>query len=251
MILLYIFLFFLGACWGSFLNVLAWRVLHDKTLFTVRSYCPACQKTIAFYDNIPVFSWFLLRGRARCCKNSISFLYPLIEIVTGIVFVCLFLSLNPELFPQNTRYFFSYLVFFSALIAATRTDLEAMLIPQCFSLWLVPAGLLFSKIGFWQSLIGAICGYGVLWLIGWSFEKTTGKQGLGEGDMEIAALIGSFLGVEGVWISLSVGSMSGLIVGLTYLLITRQTHATKIPFAPFLALGAFSYYCYCSWFFGF
>ncbi len=242
MVFLYMFLFFFGACWGSFLNVLAWRILHEKTLFTVRSYCPACQKTIAWYDNIPVFSWFLLQGRARCCKNSISFLYPLIEIVTGIVFTCLFISLNPLLLPENTRYFFSYLLFFSALIAATRTDLESMLIPQCFSLWLVPIGLFFSAVGFWQSMIGAVCGYGVLWLIAWFFEKTTGKQGLGEGDMEIAALIGSFLGVEGVWISLSVGSMTGLIVGITYLFLTRQSHATKIPFAPFLALGAFVYY---------
>jgi len=232
------FLFFI--CWGSFLNVLAYRITFDKAFFTKRSACPACGKIIYWYDNIPLLSWFLLRGQCRFCHAQISWLYPFIELMSGIILTALFFvkGLTPS--------FFGYFIFFSALLVATRTDLEAMVIPQFFSLWLVPVGFLFSYLDLieifpLESLLGACFGYGLLWVVAKTFKYATKKEGLGEGDMELLAMIGSFLGPIGVWFSLMIGSSVGLLLGGGYLLIAKKDRYTRIPFGPFLALGAIIY----------
>jgi len=239
-----IFLFILFVCWGSFLNVVAYRTTYDKPFFTKRSYCPSCQHTIFWYDNIPIISWFLLKGKCRFCKNSISILYPFIEVLSGIIFTLLFFNLfdgsyNILFFKQ----FFNFLIFFSALIVATRTDFQEMVIPQLFSLWLMPVGFLtaflgFSRITFFESLLGGFVGYGVLWSIGTIFEFFTKREGVGQGDMELLGMIGAFLGPIGVWFSLMLGSISGFVIGVSYILITKKDRYAKIPFGPFLALGA-------------
>jgi len=255
---LLIFIFFTGLCWGSFLNVIAYRILHDKKFFTARSQCPSCHKIISWYDNIPLVSWILLRGRCRSCQAPISWLYPFIELVTGLVLIGLVLVLFDTLIlsilseGENVSKdvilgFSAYLIFFSALIAATRTDLELMLIPQCFSMWLVPLGLAAAYfdllyISFLESMIGAFFGYFLLFIVAWFFKKATGKDGLGVGDMELLALIGSFLGPIGVWFSLMIGSFSGLLIGVILLLITKKGGMSRIPFGPFLALGAALYF---------
>ena len=247
MFIVLILIFFLFLCVGSFLNVVAYRITFDKNFFKARSYCPKCECLIVWYDNIPIISWFVLKGKCRKCKAKISYLYPFIEITTALVMSVLFfkifyldptLSINfgSDLFAnveidqfvhssfldfstKNILKFFSYIIFFGALIVSTRTDLEAMVIPQCFTLWLVPFGVLFSFLHFtnisgFESLIGAILGYGVLWAVAKVFKKLSGKDGLGEGDMELLALIGSFLGPMGVWFALMVASISGLLVGI-------------------------------------
>ena len=234
------FLFVLFLCWGSFLNVVAYRITFDKPFFTKRSICPSCSKIIAWYDNIPLLSWLLLRGRCRACKAPITLLYPFIELLSGVVLTALSLFV-----PLGA--FVAYAIFFSALIVSVRTDLEAMVIPQLFSIWMVPLGFLYSLLGFieivwWESLLGAILGYGVLWLVASLYAYLTKKDGLGVGDMELLAMIGSFLGPQGVWFSLLIGSLSGLIVGGVYLVLTKQGRDTRIPFGPFLALGATIYF---------
>lgn len=236
--------FIIALCWGSFLNVIAYRLTFDKPFFTKRSYCPKCNALIAWYDNIPLISWIVLRGKCRSCKSPISILYPFIELLTGIIGTALWFNIFPCSFTAILLpTFFAYTLFFSALIVATRTDLEAMIIPQIVSLWLVPLGLLFAysqiiNITIYESIFGTIIGYGSLWLIAKIFKFLTKKDGLGIGDMELLALIGAFLGPLAIWASVLIGSISGLIVGGSYLIISKGNRSTRIPFGPFLALGA-------------
>jgi leader peptidase (prepilin peptidase) / N-methyltransferase len=253
--------FMVALCWGSFLNVLAYRLVHSKSLFATRSQCPFCHQTIAWYDNIPLLSWLVLRGRCRQCKHSISWLYPFTELITAVLITALFykfmvvpfgwwcseLWMFKSLWARCHRSFFAYAVMISALIAATRTDLEMMLIPQVFSLWLVPVGFLAAYLGLIClslpfSVLGAVLGYGILWIIAFVFKHATGKDGMGMGDMELLAMIGSFLGPWGVWISLMIGSFAGLLAGALYLVVSGRKRDTRIPFGPFLALGAVIYF---------
>jgi leader peptidase (prepilin peptidase)/N-methyltransferase len=235
-LLFWLLLIFL--CWGSFLNVVAYRLTYDVPFFTKRSQCPSCSSVIPWYDNIPVFSWILLRARCRFCKTSISILYPFIELASGLIFLTLYIC---DLLSVSS------FIFVSALLVAVRTDLQAMVIPQLVSLWLVPVGILMSFFGMTgisglDSVLGAIIGYGLLWSVAALFRVLAKKDGLGVGDMELLAMIGSFLGPLGVWFSLLIGSTSGLLVGGGYLLVTKKGRHERIPFGPFLALGAIIYY---------
>jgi leader peptidase (prepilin peptidase)/N-methyltransferase len=232
-----------GLCWGSFLNVVGYRLLHEKPFFALRSHCTSCNAVISWFDNIPVVSWIWLQGHCRFCSQKISLLYPFIEIITALSVVCLYLihgdnvSLSPLL---------AYLFLFSALIVGVRTDLEALVIPQLFTLWLIPMGFLFAVCGFLdvgivESVVGAIVGYGILWVVATLFRVCTKKDGMGVGDMELLAMIGAFIGPVGVWVTLLIASLTGSIIGGIYLLGTKQGKMTRIPFGPFLALGGMSF----------
>lgn len=224
------------ACWGSFLNVVGYRLINDMSLLTPRSCCPSCNHLIYWHDNIPIISWLLLRGDCRFCKQPISMLYPAIEISSIIIFYLLY-----TLVPFS--YFIGYFVFFSALIAVIRSDLEFLLISQYTTLFLIPVAFVFSW-GGWlpitlgHSILGAVIGFGSLFSIGYCFTYCTGKKGLGEGDMDLLALIGAFTGVLGVWATVLIASVTGSIIGMWYILVCKTPPNTKIPFGPFLALGA-------------
>ena len=249
-----VFFFLTFLCWGSFLNVVAYRVTYDKPLFTKRSYCPHCNKVVAWYDNIPVISWIILRARCRRCKKAISILYPFIEIITAVILTLVFVRFVPEYVYSKGLFlsassgrmfanFFSYFLFFSALIISVRTDLEEMIIPQMVSLWLVPVGILFSFLGMTgthpvDSIFGALFGYGSLWIVGKVFYWIKKTDGIGVGDMELLAMIGSFLGLLGVWFTILIGSISALFIGGGYLYFSGKGRNAKMPFGPFLVLGA-------------
>jgi len=231
-----LFLIPLFLCWGSFLNMLAYRLIKFKSIWITRSFCTKCKKTIYWYDNIPILSYLLLQAKCRFCKEPISGLYPFIEIFTTITMLALYYTIPVYYFP-------AYFIFFSALIITFRTDLEFMLISRFTTLFLIPLGLLFSAIGLLpitilNSLFGAIIGYSFLHVVSYVFFYVTGKQGIGQGDLELLAFIGSFVGVAGCWISLFLGSIIGSVFGLLYLAITKQKKSVKMPFGHFLAIGA-------------
>lgn len=225
-------------CWGSFLNVVAYRLLHKKPFFAPRSVCPHCTHIIAWYDLIPVISWIILKGHCRTCAAPISWLYPCIEIITGLLFFLLILSI-----PSS--YWLAYSIFFSALIITIRTDLEEYMILRLCSLGLIPVGLLASYYGYlpitlFQSALGALAGYTLLWLVRTLFWYARKQEGLGEGDLELLAGIGAFIGIIGVWYAVLYGSIVGSFVGIILSLALKKK-IERLPFGPFLALGAIIY----------
>ena len=143
--------------------------------------------------------------------------------------------------------FCAYALFFTSLIVSTAMDFRALVVSQLFTMWFIPLGLLFAffdviKISPLQSSFGALLGYGILWLVAFVFKKIKKQEGMGVGDMELLAMIGSFLGPYGVWASLMIGSIFGAVCGGAYLAITRKRRTTRIPFGPFLSLGAVLYF---------
>lgn len=232
--------FLVGACWGSFLNVIGYRLIHqDSIFFPIRSYCPSCKKTLAFLDIIPIFSWIALNGSCRYCKEPISYLYPFIEIVTGIVSVILYVH-STDIF-----HLIFTTIFCSALLIIIRTDLETMLISQWTTVFLIPIALTGTLLfplptSFFQSAVGACSAYAFLYSIAWCYKKFKQFDGIGEGDVEMLAMIGSFLGPSGWWLTLIVSSFLGSLAALFIILRARTNiNNIKIPFGPFLALGAF------------
>lgn len=239
-----IILIILLASWGSFLNSLAYRLVHDGAFSKTRSFCPACHYHIAWYDLIPILSWYFLHGTCRNCQQPISKLYPLIEFLTIITGLGLVYTSLPE-------YLFAYLILFSALLITIRTDLQTMLISRFATIFLIPVAWILSlvhlgsyfllPITLVSSIQGAIFGYLILYLTNKFFWLLTKKQGMGEGDMELLAMIGAFTGVTGAWATLMLGSMLGSVVGIFLIYNTTHMSNSKIPFGPFLATSAMIY----------
>lgn len=231
-----------GLIWGSFLNVVACRLIENKSIIFPRSHCPSCKQHLAWYDLIPIVSWLALKGSCRSCSQPISSLYPFIELLTAALFVLLYTHVP-------TDYMIAYGVLFSALIVSIRTDLEHMLISRFMSVCMIPVGITLSIAGFLpitlqESFMGAFFGYAILWSIAQLFYAITHKQGMGEGDFELLAMIGSFTGVLGAWMSMSIGSFIGSILSIAYIKLSNKGPNTKIPFGPFLALGAIIFVLY-------
>lgn len=227
--------FLVGACWGSFLNVVACRLLISASL-TGRSRCPQCRTSISWFDLIPVVSFCVLGGRCRSCHARISWLYPCIELVTALVFVLIALRAPMHFWP-------AYLLFFSALIVTVRTDIESYAVLRMCSLYLAPVGCLLAAVHLLpipliSSFLGAGLGYGFLWLVAQAYRAATGVTGMGDGDMELLACIGAFLGVRSLVPTVLVASLTATALSLVLMACGRANRHTRIPFGPFLAVGA-------------
>ena len=223
-------------CWGSFINMLSYRLISQESLSIPRSFCPKCKKTIKPYDLIPVLSWVILKGKCRNCHKSISPLYPFIELLTLVVFELLIIFVAPH-------FWFSYFIFFTALLVTIRSDLESMLISRMATLYLLPfsfslAAFGYLEIGLLESILASVVGYLTFWVIKKLFYYYRNLEGMGDGDLELAALIGSLLGRYGLFMSIFIGSLTGSILGLTLIATKLAKRETALPFGLFLALGA-------------
>ena len=219
--------------------MLGYRLVSGDSIFIKRSFCPICNHQLAWYDLIPLISWFTLAGQCRYCKTSISWLYPFIELITPLSCISLLYYVEPI-------YWFAYLLFFSALLITIRTDLASLLISRFSSLYLIPIGIALSyvkllPISITESIIGALTAYLFLYIVSKTFIFITGKVGMGQGDIELLAMIGAFTGILGWWTALVVGSFIGSIIGVAALIFVRTKEATKLPFGVFLSLGAMIY----------
>ncbi len=179
-----------------------------------------------------------LGGTCRYCKAPISYLYPLIEAITALT---LFLLIH----FVPSEFWAAYFIFFSALIVTIRTDLEQMLISRYVTLMLVPAGWILSALNWlpltlYESVLGSLIGYTILYMIAATFKAITGKDGMGQGDLELLAFIGAFTGPLGCLVTLTIASTAGALFGLIYGLISSKK-AIIVPFGPFLAGGAMIY----------
>lgn len=239
-----LFAFVFGAFFGSFLNVCALRIPAGESIVWPGSHCFSCRRAIAWYDNIPCLSWFFLGGKCRNCKSKFSFQYPAVEFATGAAIAALYAAYG------MTPMFFAYAALTLALIVEGLIDFAHQIIPDSITLPGILAGLGVSAAfpmlhgelnplaALLHSFLGVIVGGGVLFVTGTVAEKILKKEALGGGDVKLLAMIGAFIGWQGVLWTLFASSFLGSAVGI-YLRWSKG--AERIPFGPYLGLGAFLY----------
>ncbi len=236
-------IFAVGACVGSFLNVCIYRIPAQKSIVSPGSSCPNCHQAIPFYLNIPILSFIVLAGRCRFCRIPISIRYPLIEALTGIFAVLAFNWFGPSLI------FVYWFAFICTLITVSFIDLDHQIIPDVISL---PGILIFASgvyilpdMTLLQSLAGIFSGGGILYAVAVLYGWLRKQEGMGGGDIKLLAMIGAATGVQGVLFTIFVSSIAGSAAGLVMMVFNRTTDATvKVPFGPFLSLGAILYLFY-------
>jgi len=235
--------FALGLLLGSFLNVCIARLPKDESIVFPASHCPKCLAPIKFYDNIPVLSFVLLRGRCRSCKEPISYKYPFVELLTGLLTALLVFK-----WWGNPLWLAVSLLSAYVLIVVSVIDFETMLISDAFSLALFVLGLAGS---FWNpyfqggwgerlasSAIGAAAGGGFIWGLALLGKVIYKKDAVGEGDIFLMGGIGALCGWQGVFTAVVMASFFGSAYGVSLLLLKRADRMSHMPFGPFLALGA-------------
>jgi leader peptidase (prepilin peptidase) / N-methyltransferase len=234
-----VFVFLVGCCFGSFYNVLIHRLPAQESIVRPGSHCPRCSHPISFYDNIPLISYAILRGKCRSCGERISVRYPLVEGVTGALALLLFLR------GGLASQFFIDCILVSLLIIITFIDLDTYTIPDVLSVPGMVVGFALSffalRVTWLDSLIGILLGGGAFYLIAVAFEYFRHKEGLGGGDIKLLAMIGAFLGWPGVVLTVLAASLIGTVVGVVVMWRSRKGLDTRIPFGPFLACGSVLY----------
>lgn len=243
-----------GLLIGSFLNVCIYRLPRDLSVVQPRSYCPNCENTIAWYDNVPVVSYVALGGRCRGCRASIPLRYPLVELLTAAAFFLGVYTLG------LTAAALKFSIFAAMQIALLFTDLEERILPDEFTIGGAVIGVVFAAfvpppggllqffvpqewdrriVSMLEAAIAALFVSGVLWSIGELYYRVRHREGLGLGDVKMVAMIAAFLGVAGALFTVVVGSVLGSICGLVYIWLARKEAATyELPFGSFLAVGA-------------
>jgi len=263
MLLISIFTFILGAVIGSFLNVCILRLPQDQSVVRPRSHCPKCGNLIKAYDNIPIFSYLVLRGRCRSCKTSISFLYPLVELLTGLMFLACLWSFGFTLDAVKNA------VLGCLLIVLIFTDIKFRLLPNEITICGMLAGLVFSvfvpvrdqsleaivsllspfvpRAATWipwahssllNSVMGALFGSGILFLVGELYFWIRRVEGMGMGDVKMMGMVGAFLGIKLTFFTIMFGSLLGTVFGIIAILRHQKDLQYELPFGTFLGTAA-------------
>ena len=232
-IVLPIFSFLFGASIGSFLNVVIFRMPRGISIIKPNSFCPQCKKPIPWFENIPIVSYIVLRGRCSGCRKRISIKYPLIEVLTALLFLWLYLR-----FEISWELLF-YLIMFTFLIIISGIDLSHQVIPDIISIPGILLGIVFHAItgGLVTALIGFVFGGGLIFLIRVLGGKIYKKEVMGMGDVFLTAMIGAFVGFPLIIVAIFIGALTGALIGIVYLISTQQDRERPIPFGPFLAIG--------------
>ncbi len=230
-----VLLFGLGLVVGSFLNVCIYRLPREESIAWPASHCTTCDRTLRWYENVPVFSWALLRGRCRTCRSQISTRYPIVELTTGALFLAGYYAfgLTPLLAAR--------LLFACAMVVLFAIDLEHQILPNEITLPGIVIGFIFSLAlppGWRSSLIGMLVGGLFPFLIAEAYLRIRGREGMGMGDFKMLAMVGAFLGWPLVWVTLILACILGVVIGSGALLISRRGLATRIPFGTFIAVAA-------------
>lgn len=222
----------LGAMIGSFLNVCILRLPNDESILHPPSHCPQCDSRIAWYDNLPILSWLVLRGRCRRCRKGISIQYPIIEAATALLWAAAVWHWGLGLDGLAAA------VFGTILLGIAVTDAKHYLIPDEYTWGGLAIGLLLSLRGgvdglLW-ALVGAGLGFGLLYFVAWAGEKAFGKEAMGGGDIKMMAMVGAFVGWQGVLLTIFLGAFIGTVVWVPISL----WHKRLVPFGVFLAAAA-------------
>lgn len=224
----------IGLCVGSFLNVVIYRVPLGMSLAKPDSHCPSCKYKLRWYDNIPVLSYLILRGRCRSCKKHISFRYTAVELLnTAAWLLCVFVF-----FGKSIPFMCIAMICSSVFISVFFIDLEHMIIPDRFQLILLALGIVSVFVDphyAWLShLIGGVAGFLVFYLISWGFERLCGKEGLGGGDVKLCGTVGLILGYERLLLGLLIATIPAAVI---MLILSHREKGRQFPFAPFLTVG--------------
>lgn len=249
--LFYIPIVLVGLVAGSFLNVVIYRLPREKSVIRPRSACPSCRAPILWYENIPVLSYMILRGRCRSCGERISPRYPVVEILGGALAAVSFYQ-----YGVSAHSLFIY-AFLMALLAITLIDWEHRIIPDQISVSFILIGIVWSFLrpfpGPWESALGAFVGGGVLYAVGLAYKLLRKTEGMGGGDVKLMAMIGAFLGIKLVLPVIVLASFGGSIYGL-FLMRGGGGSRTSVAFGSFLAPAAALCLFYgpaiLSWYFG-
>ena len=243
-----------GLLIGSFLNVCIYRLPRDLSVVRPRSFCPACEVPLAWYDNVPVVSFIALRGKCRKCGDRISLRYPIVELLTGLYFFCVV-----DVYGV-TPVALKYCVFGAILIALIFADLEERILPDEFTIGGTIAGIVIAAFvpmewgiaqlllmsvrnpaiaSIAESVFSALFCAGALWAVGALYQKLRHREGLGFGDVKMVAMIGAFLGLQGALLTMIVGSVIGSVAGLAYIWLARKEMSNyELPFGSFLGGAA-------------
>jgi leader peptidase (prepilin peptidase)/N-methyltransferase len=228
--------FLFGLVAGSFVNVVIHRFPRGESVVFPGSHCPACGAAIRAIDNVPIFSWLLLRGRCRDCRAPISARYPLVELVNAILWVAVFVR------APGWGDFASGAFLCSACLALLAIDAEFRILPDRITLTGIAVGLALSFFSHVRTPLsafgGAALGAGGLWLLAFLWEKIRKVEAMGLGDVKMLGMIGALLGASGVVLSVLLASVAGSLVGLAMVAARRGSLQTALPFGVFLALGA-------------
>jgi leader peptidase (prepilin peptidase)/N-methyltransferase len=242
-----------GLLIGSFSNVCIYRIPRDISIVRPRSFCPHCEQQIAWYDNVPLLSYGILRGRCRGCQHAIGIRYPLVELTTAVLFIGIAVSYGWSLAALK------WALFETIVVVLFWTDLEQRILPDELTLGGAVLGVVFAlfvtvpgtfgellltgaKMS-WQSLcnsvLGALILAGPIWLLGIAYAWVRKREGLGLGDVKLLVMLGVFLGIEKGLLALMIGAIGGSILGVSYMWLTRKAMATyELPFGSFLCAGA-------------
>ncbi|MCB0356040.1 MAG: prepilin peptidase [Bdellovibrionales bacterium] len=238
-ILIYFWIACFGALWGSFANVVILRLPLGQSVVSPPSHCPACQAKIRWYQNIPIFSWFYLRGKCANCSEKISWRYPFIELLMAVGFCLLYW------WHGWSFYLLEHMIFYFGLVVVSFIDFDHMIIPDSFSLGGIVIGLVGAMFNdgrsFASALGGVLMGGGFLWAIAYLYYLWRKKEGMGGGDVKLLAWIGAVLGWKAIPFVIFASSITGSVVGILISLRSKEGMSTVIPFGPYLALGAIFY----------
>ena len=233
---------------GSFLNVVLvrlprqihWQWEKDEQgaapppgIAWPPSHCPSCEHALSWWENLPLLSYLLLRGRCRACGTGISLRYPLVEALTALLSLVVVVTMGPQWLT------IAALMLTWALIALAFIDLEHFLLPDRITLPLLAAGLLVNAIGGFtdplSAVIGAVSGYGLLWAVYHAYRALTGREGFGYGDFKLLGALGAFLGWQLLPLIILLSAGVGAIIGIALILLRRHQRSEPLPFGPFLA----------------
>ena len=222
-----------GLVFGSFLNVVVYRVPRGMSLLRPRSHCPACGAPVRWFDNVPVLSYLILLGRCRACRTPISVRYPAVELTAGIVAAGVVARFGLTILGLEA------MLLVMLLLPLAFIDLEHHLLPDLLTLPGIAIGLVFSWVGGLAplpgALVGAIVGAGLPYAVMVAYRHLRGVEGMGLGDVKLLAMIGAFLGWRGMLLTLGVGATGGALVGLMLIATGRGRRDTELPFGTFLS----------------
>jgi leader peptidase (prepilin peptidase)/N-methyltransferase len=232
-----VLIFILGLIVGSFSNVCIYRIPRNESIIFPASHCPKCRSKIKPVDNIPLLSYILLKGRCRNCKSKISIQYPIVELLTGLIYLIIYLIYGLSI--QSLI----YIILSSALIIIAFVDLNEQIVPDVISLPGIVIGFIISffvpYISFINSALGVFAGGGTILIIGLAGSVIFKKEAMGGGDVKLAAMIGAFLGWRYIIISLFLGFFLGALAGIVLILSKIKSREDVVPFGPFIVLGSF------------